>query len=177
MSTPPEATRKPAEDVRLLVAGTHGDPHSVLGVHPQGRVTTVRAFHPDALEILVAHPGGIVPMRKLDPAGLFEAEVATADLPGYRLRHRTADHEWEVDDPYRFMPTLGELDLHLIGEGQHQRLWERLGARVISATECPPSRPTTSGRGTTPTGSCQRWVIGPCPSLARASTSVYGNAL
>jgi 1,4-alpha-glucan branching enzyme len=131
MSTPPEATRKPAEDVRLLVAGTHGDPHSVLGVHPQGRATTVRAFHPDALEILVAHPGGIVPMRKLDPAGLFEAEVAAADLPGYRLRHRTADHEWEVDDPYRFMPTLGELDLHLIGEGQHQRLWERLGARVI----------------------------------------------
>ena len=131
MSTPPEATRKPAEDVRLLVAGTHGDPHSVLGVHPEGRVTTVRAFHPDALEILVAHPGGVVPMRRIDDAGVFEAEVDAAELPGYRLRFRTGDFEWEVDDPYRFMPTLGELDLHLIGEGQHQRLWERLGARVI----------------------------------------------
>jgi 1,4-alpha-glucan branching enzyme len=32
---------------------------------------------------------------------------------------------------HRFSPTLGELDLHLIGEGRHGRLWEKLGARVI----------------------------------------------
>ena len=31
-------------------------------------------------------------------------------------------------DPYSFLPTLGELDLHLVGEGRHQELWERLGA-------------------------------------------------
>ena len=30
------------------------------------------------------------------------------------------------------MPVLGELDLHLIGEGRHERLWEVLGARVRS---------------------------------------------
>ncbi|MEV1199095.1 1,4-alpha-glucan branching protein GlgB, partial [Microbispora rosea] len=38
---------------------------------------------------------------------------------------------YETDDPYRHWPTLGELDLHLIGEGRHERLWEVLGARVI----------------------------------------------
>ena len=32
------------------------------------------------------------------------------------------------DDPYRAWPTLGELDLHLFGEGRHRRLWEVLGA-------------------------------------------------
>jgi 1,4-alpha-glucan branching enzyme len=36
-----------------------------------------------------------------------------------------------MDDPYRFWPTLGDLDLHLIGEGHHRELWRRLGARVI----------------------------------------------
>ncbi|NUT45896.1 MAG: 1,4-alpha-glucan branching protein GlgB, partial [Saccharothrix sp.] len=36
----------------------------------------------------------------------------------------------EVDDPYRWLPTVGELDLHLIGEGRHERLWDVLGARV-----------------------------------------------
>ena len=36
----------------------------------------------------------------------------------------------EVDDPYRFLPTLGEVDLHLINEGRHEQLWEVLGARV-----------------------------------------------
>jgi 1,4-alpha-glucan branching enzyme len=115
-----------AEEAHALAAGTHRDPHSVLGLHPQGTVTVVRAFHPDALEVAVAHPGGVVPMRRIHESGLFA---------GYRLRYRTADTEWEVDDPYRFLPTIGELDLHLIGEGTHYRLWERLGARVIDHQE------------------------------------------
>jgi 1,4-alpha-glucan branching enzyme len=125
---PPAGT---ADEVRRLRAGVHRDPHQLLGVHPQGKVTVVRAFNPEATAISVAYPGGIVPMKHIDQGGLFEAEVPAADLPGYRLRIHTADHDWEVDDPYRFMPTLGELDLHLIGEGTHRRLWERLGARVI----------------------------------------------
>ena len=37
-----------------------------------------------------------------------------------------------VDDPYRWLPTLGELDLHLIGEGRHEQLWDVLGAHVRS---------------------------------------------
>ncbi len=38
--------------------------------------------------------------------------------------------EHVVDDPYRFLPTLGEMDLHLVNEGRHEQLWEVLGARV-----------------------------------------------
>ena len=34
------------------------------------------------------------------------------------------------DDPYRFLPTLGEIDLHLIGEGRHEELWKVLGAHA-----------------------------------------------
>ena len=33
-----------------------------------------------------------------------------------------------VADAYRFLPTLGEVDLHLFAEGRHERLWEILGA-------------------------------------------------
>jgi 1,4-alpha-glucan branching enzyme len=120
-----------AADAAALAQGTHRDPHRVLGVHPQGRTTVVRAFRPDAVEVSVAHPGGVVSMRRVDDAGLFAAEVPTPELSGYRLRFRTHGTSWEIDDPYRFMPTLGELDLHLIGEGTHYRLWDRLGARVL----------------------------------------------
>ncbi len=120
-----------AAEARLLTDGVHRDPHRVLGPHPEGEVTMVRAFHPDALEVSVAHPDGVVRMKRVDDSGLFEAEVPVTELPGYRLRFRTADTEWELDDAYRFLPTLGDIDLHLIGEGTHYRLWERLGARVI----------------------------------------------
>jgi 1,4-alpha-glucan branching enzyme len=34
------------------------------------------------------------------------------------------------DDPYRYLPTLGEMDLYLIGEGRHEQLWQVLGAHV-----------------------------------------------
>ncbi len=40
------------------------------------------------------------------------------------------------DDPYRFAPTLGEVDLHLVNEGRHEQLWTVLGrppARVRRA--------------------------------------------
>jgi len=49
-----------------------------------------------------------------------------AGLP-LRFRFPGGD-EIEREDPYRFLPTVGELDLHLIGEGSHRRLWEVLGA-------------------------------------------------
>jgi 1,4-alpha-glucan branching enzyme len=131
MSSVQQPAINAADEARLLLSGEHRDPHQVLGPHPQGRVTVVRAFHPEASAISVAHTGGVVPMKRVADGGLFEAEIPAADLPGYRLRVRSDDHQWEVDDPYRFLPTLGDLDLHLIGEGTHRHLWHRLGARVI----------------------------------------------
>ena len=35
-------------------------------------------------------------------------------------------------EPQSFWPTLGEIDLHLFGEGRHERIYEKLGAHVIT---------------------------------------------
>ncbi len=62
--------------------------------------------------------------------GVWVAEIPGADAPDYRV-HVTYDADPVItDDPYRFLPTLGELDLHLIREGRHERLWDVLGANV-----------------------------------------------
>ncbi|HXZ98856.1 MAG TPA: 1,4-alpha-glucan branching protein GlgB [Candidatus Binatia bacterium] len=120
-----------AADCDRLAAGTHHDPHRVLGPHPADGSVVVRLWHPDVTEAEVAYAGGVVAMRRIDGRGLFEATVPVPELPGYRLRCQSPVSSWEMDDPYRFWPTLGELDLHLIGEGHHRELWRRLGARVI----------------------------------------------
>ncbi len=51
-------------------------------------------------------------------------------MPDYRLEVDYGQGAITVDDPYRFLPTLGEVDLHLVNEGRHELLWTVLGARV-----------------------------------------------
>ena len=110
-------------DVERLQTGSHHSPHSILGPHEiEGRVV-VRAYHPDATSVVVTTVEGQYPAKKIHPGGLFEAEASSAVLAGYRLKMASASQTWETDDPYRFLPTLGELDLHLVSEGKHASLW------------------------------------------------------
>ncbi len=130
MTTTQKAPSLAAECDRLA-SGTHHDPHQVLGPHPIEGGMVVRLWHPSVTEASVAHAGGVVPMQRVDDRGLFQAVVPVPELAGYRFRCRGPAGSWEMDDPYRFWPTLGDLDLHLISEGSHRELWRRLGARVL----------------------------------------------
>jgi 1,4-alpha-glucan branching enzyme len=127
-------TVSPREEIGLVVAGRHADPHHVLGAHAGPDGVTVRAWRPGASAVsavLLEEGFEPVALELTDPAGIFagvlpagvsapvryELEVAYPDGNSFRLR-----------DPYAYPPTLGELDLHLVGEGRHQELYERLGA-------------------------------------------------
>ncbi len=131
MMTP--ALAVPEQDLARLARGEHHDPHSILGAHHAEGGTVVRAFHPDAnAAALVAPNGGVAPMEPIGN-GLWAGFVPDLEPGqfGYRVRFAFPDgNAWMLDDPYRFSPTLGEVDLHLIGEGTHERLYDVLGAHV-----------------------------------------------
>ncbi|MFF4196250.1 1,4-alpha-glucan branching protein GlgB [Nonomuraea sp. NPDC001831] len=116
-----------------LAGGAHHDPHSVLGAHPVSGGVVFRALRPLAERVQVVLDDGTAHDMRHQAHGVFEATVTGLDkVPDYTLRVRYAGGEpYEVRDPYRHWPTLGEVDLHLIGEGRHERLWEVLGARVM----------------------------------------------
>jgi 1,4-alpha-glucan branching enzyme len=119
-------------DRARLVSGTHHDPHSVLGRHPNGSGgTIVRVFHPDAEAAeLILDDSGSHPLTHLG-GGLFEGTFGEVK-PGYRARFTFGGSTyWERADPYCFLPTVGELDLYLFAEGTHRRLWDALGARPM----------------------------------------------
>jgi len=107
------------------------DPHRILGAHEadDGGVV-VRAYRPEAKTVRV-QPAGIEAELK-DPAGLWEALLPKAKLPlAYELEVEYADGStYTLRDPYSFLPTLGDLDIHLAMEGRHEELYERLGAHV-----------------------------------------------
>ncbi len=118
-----------------LAAGALAEPQRLLGPHSattggeEGVV--VRAFHPDAVacECLLAGSDALA-MAAGEVPGLFSLSLPRLRPPfAYRLRFRFRDgNVWEREDPYRFASTLGEIDLHLFGEGTHRRIWEVLGA-------------------------------------------------
>ena len=110
-------------EIELLAAGHHGDPHRVLGRH----AGAVRAVRPDAHEVVVLAGDRRIPMTRIHPGGIWEASIPD-DAGTYRFEVTAGPSTFIVDDPYRSWPTLGDMDLHLFGEGRHRRLWEVLGA-------------------------------------------------
>lgn len=133
----PLAIHPRQQDLDRLVCGRHHDPHAVLGAHalpaagPGGQAVVVRAWCPDARGVRLVNGNESWDMRRVHPAGVFEATLPERLAAGYRLAVRQADDlEVVVEDPYRFWPTVGELDLHLHGEGRHEGLWRHLGAHV-----------------------------------------------
>jgi 1,4-alpha-glucan branching enzyme len=108
------------------------DPHATLGAHPRDGGVVVRAFRPDAVSVTARPEQGDPVELQAAGEGLFEGVIEDAKLPlRYSLEVRHADGETlTFHDPYAFPPTLGDLDLHLAGEGRHEELWKRLGAHV-----------------------------------------------
>ena len=128
-----------ADDLARLLAGEYAQPHAILGAHAlsAGGVNgvVIRALMPGATGAeAVLEDDRVIPLDVCVSglANLYCGFVAGAALPlRYRLRFHFADGAtWERDDAYRFLPTLGDIDLHLFGEGTHRRLWEKLGAHV-----------------------------------------------
>src|SRR5229473_7093153 len=126
---------RPSPEVEAIVAGQHGDPFAFLGMHKRSAGLYVRAFLPDAEEMTVVDTasGEIVGRgERLHPAGLFVASLPEHKTPfRYRLRVLRGGHWHEFDDIYRFPPVLGELDLHLLVEGNHLASYQKLGAHPL----------------------------------------------
>src|SRR5690625_2309004 len=99
-------------EVDRLVAGTHSDPHALLGAHEHGERTVIRVFRPRAEEV-VALVGEDRIVLQPGRSGLFTTTLPFTGLLDYRLQVRDPGRPAAapVADGYRFLPTLGEVDL------------------------------------------------------------------
>lgn len=117
-----------------VAAGAHHAPHSVLGAHldDHGHVT-IRTVKHLAGSVTVVTEAGSMPMTH-ETDGIWVAVLEPLQhghVPDYRLEVGYGDSApVTVNDPYHYLPTVGEVDLHLIGEGRHERLWDTLGSHV-----------------------------------------------
>ena len=135
---PSPSSLEPAA-ISAIVGGHHGAPFDVLGLHRVAAGLVVRTFQPQAKAVSLLFDGQTVPMQRVHPDGFFEALLTgRSDLPRYQLSLTGYDGATNVaEDPYRFPPVLGDLDLHLFSEGSHLKLYNRLGAHLIEHDGCP----------------------------------------
>lgn len=128
-SSAPQPRDVVVEELSAIAAGVHQDPHRVLGAHLDAGVVTVRALRPLADAVVLVTPAGRIPLAH-EHQGVWVAAFAADAVPDYRLEVTYGDLTTTADDPYRFLPTLGDVDLHLVREGRHEELWTVLGANV-----------------------------------------------
>ena len=116
-----------------LIGGAHHNPHELLGAHVTGDgQVVVRTLRPDAKSVTVKAGPSSYPLEHLW-GGIWGAALGgETQVPDYTLEVAYGDLVVTADDPYRWLPTLGDVDLHLIGEGRHERLWTVLGAHPQS---------------------------------------------
>jgi 1,4-alpha-glucan branching enzyme len=149
-------------EIERIAAGHHHDPHSVLGAHPGPDGVVIRALRPLATSVAaVLDDGRRLPMAHVHQ-GVFAVIVPDEKVAGYRIAatYPGGTAEDVRDDPYRHLPTLGEFDLYLIGEGRHEELWRVLGAHVreygtVSGTSFAVWAP--NARGVRVTGDFSHW--------------------
>ncbi|RXE47761.1 1,4-alpha-glucan branching protein GlgB [Chromohalobacter israelensis] len=134
-----------ADDAEALARGTHGNPFSVLGVHACGEddaeTCLLRVYLPGALGVDVLDRD--TSERRCSLTGIQIPGLFAGRLPHvapYTLHVRWPGGEQQTEDPYSFDLLLGEMDLYLIGEGNHRDLGRCLGAQPMEVDDVPGVR-------------------------------------
>ncbi|HWR85619.1 MAG TPA: 1,4-alpha-glucan branching protein GlgB [Rhodoglobus sp.] len=116
------------DHIASLVEGRHPRPHDALGQHPVKGGHVIRVVRPLASAVTAIRADGTrLPMEHVD-RGLWQV-LAPGAGQAYTVEAEYDDNpSWTAEDPYRFVPSVGEIDLYLWGEGRHEQLWHVLGA-------------------------------------------------
>ena len=128
------------EELRSLAELKHPSPHTLLGMHPLGDKSglVVRAFQPDAAKISIepVHEKSKpkFELERVPHTDIFEGVTKAANaVYAYDLVITGRDGKTRRQrDAFSFLPTLGESDLYLFGKGDERRIYEKLGAQLLT---------------------------------------------
>jgi 1,4-alpha-glucan branching enzyme len=133
------------DEVFKVINGDHCDPFNVLGIHllpADERIEkdfSIRAYISNAKDVnaIDLSTNTSYKMDKIHESGFFEVTINNReDFFPYELEI-TDYHEntYTAKDPYCFLPVITGFDLHLFNEGNHHKLYEKLGAHVCKLND------------------------------------------
>ncbi|WP_407700052.1 1,4-alpha-glucan branching enzyme [Streptomyces liliifuscus] len=162
-------------DRERLLGGAHHEPHSVLGAHPVPDGVVFRVLRPYALSVTVVTEELRAELND-DGEGFFSTVLPLREVPAYRLLVEYEGTVQDTEDAYRFLPTIGEFDLHLFGEGRHEQLWTALGAEPMVHQGVAGTRFTVwapNARGVRVAGTFNFWDATAFPMRSLGSSGVW----
>ena len=126
MQSAPNLT--PNDDFTRIAEARHHDPFTVLGRHETGDTAVLRVYRPGAGSMQVYGTGQA--LIRVPGTDFFEWRGRAQDLPLLPRLEWLDQGERAISayDPYSFPPCIGELDMHLFGEGRHLHAYRVLGA-------------------------------------------------
>jgi len=129
------------EGVYKVINAEHSDPFHILGMHlvdsgnGQCKSLVVRAFLPYAqsVNVIDMKQGHRYTMEKIHESGFFEVLIKErCDFFQYKLEISDFCCTYTIYDPYSFWPVLTDFDLYLFNEGNHHKIYEKLGAHICT---------------------------------------------
>ncbi|MDR2735304.1 MAG: 1,4-alpha-glucan branching protein GlgB [Puniceicoccales bacterium] len=129
------------DELASFVAAKNSAPHDLLGIHEvssndgsTGMVIRAYLQNAQSCQVLNLDSGQSQELEKIHETGFFEVFIKNTKNPfRYKLQITTKEGRYyECFDPYTFLPTLSDLDTHLFNEGNHHKIYEKLGAHLIT---------------------------------------------
>ena len=124
-------------ELKKIVDSEHYNPHNFLGMHQEilnsKPLVIVRCFLPRAQKVSVIDTNlKKYPMEKIDDAGVFQVNIGNKKIFDYQLEVTDYDgNTQKIFDPYSFEPVISDFDLFLFGEGNHYKIFDKLGAHPL----------------------------------------------
>ena len=126
--------------LQRLLESRLADPHSVLGMHyvEESSCMVVRVFDPMAKTAFFLADGQRLEMTRVADPGLFVIGLPDRKSHfAYKIEHCYEAATFISEDPYSFLPGIGEMDMYLFNEGEHRRIYEVLGAHHKNLNSVP----------------------------------------
>lgn len=122
-----------APEIEAIVSGRHSDPFKVLGLHASGKSWIARAFIPGAENVVAQTADGksLGELTRRHEAGFFEGQIKTTEAQVLQFACSNGSGNWVVTDAYSVGPVLGPQDDYFMAEGNHLRLYDKLGAHPL----------------------------------------------
>jgi len=121
------------DEIKMLINAECHDPFIYLGLRKLNEKNlVVRTIQPFAEEAYLLAKEKKIKLDKIHPNGLFEKKIEGEEFFDYEFEYVSKDgNKWRTMDPYSFLPVISEYDRYLFNEGNHYKIYEKLGAHPL----------------------------------------------